>query len=170
MTATLRRLFVVLAAISLVAAACGDDDGGADEVADAVDELVDEADAGDLANLSGDCLEASAAVFGAMGGAAAAMMGDTSELEEGAEALEKFAEDAPDEIGDDLAVVAAAVKRFVEGLGDMNFDPSSGDQPSEDDLEQLMELGEAFEDEEVSEASDRLTEWFAENCEGASGE
>ena len=168
-----RRLLFVLASLSLVAFACGDDDDGSEAVAEAIEDAIDEEGGDaieDLANIGGECVEASTALFGAMGGAAAAMMGDTSELEEGADALEEFADKAPDDIADDVAIVAAAVKEFVEELADMDFDPSSGEEPSAEDMERLQELGAVFEDEEVSEASDRLTAWFTENCETGSGE
>lgn len=171
--AILRRSFVVLFALSLIAAGCGDGDGGdASDAASAPDEGDAEDALDDLGNLSGKCADAAEGYLSAIGGVGGAMLGGAGDdLEKGAEALEKFADDAPSEIREDLQTVAAALSGYVKAMADIDFDPSSGEMPSGEAMEALEELSQRFDDEELTAASERVSAWFEEHCgTGLTGE
>lgn len=164
------RRFGALALSALLVtglAACGDDDGGdgdalEDVGSDGGDDTTttegdDEPDLGDL-GLAGECevFAEAALAFGAAFG------GDDSEANFGdlADAMEAFADDAPDEIADDLSILADAYRDFDEALGDLDLsDPEAFSDP------RFAEAGAVFSDPAVVEASENVTAFTEANCQ-----
>lgn len=156
--------------LSLGLAACGDDDGGGDETGledvdsgDAGDEGGDTTvDLGDVAGLSGECevfAEAALAFGAAFGGAE----GEDVDFNDLADAMEEFADEAPDEIRGDIEVLAEAYARFAAEFGDLDFnDPNAFTDPEVQ--ARLAEAGEIFSSAEVTEASENLSAYTEANC------
>ncbi|MGQ0825672.1 MAG: hypothetical protein ACT4OX_11730 [Actinomycetota bacterium] len=178
-----RSRFVAMVMMgSLVFAACGgDDDDEADSPSAAVDDDEagddespdedvdadvdpDDIDLDDLEDIEGfdeDCVEASLAMAGAMSGAfTGEAIGDDESLEQ----FRELADNAPDEIADDLQTLADALGEYYEALADAGVDLGSGDTPDADDIAALTELGESLNTEEVQAASDNVSTWFEEGC------
>lgn len=167
----MRRLGALAFSALLAAglAACGDDDGGDGDALEDVD-ATDEGDGGgddeepDLGELGleGECevfAEAALAFSGAFGG------GD-SDADFGtlADAMQAFADDAPDEIADDLEVLADAYREFDDALGDVDLsDPNAFTDPEVQAA--LAEAGEVFNDPEVVEANENVTAFTEANCQ-----
>jgi hypothetical protein len=177
----LRRLLVGVVAFALVIAACGgDDDAGSGATTDAPVATTTAAppassndDGGqlDIGNIfDGECQEAVAGVAAAMSayttGLARAFGGqlDEEELQATADQLRALAESAPDELKGDLDVIAAALAEFYGAFGDIGFDPSGGQAPTAEQIQQLTELSEQFDDTGFQEAADNVTAWFEANC------
>ncbi len=137
------------------------DDSGDDGSDDSDDGSGDDEDAsGDLGDLGqmGECFDASMTWLGVAAAPFLAMDPDLTE-EELAEAQAQFEElgsTLPDEIADDIEVMADAFAEFAE-----TFDPDGGM-----DFEAMAEMGEVFDSPEYTEASENIDAWFAENCEG----
>jgi hypothetical protein len=91
-------------------------------------------------------------------------MGGTtgSETEEAAEALENFADEAPEEIRDDFGVLADAYSKIAEALE--GVDLTSGETPPPDVLEKLQQLSSEIDTARVTEASNNISAWTQENC------
>jgi hypothetical protein len=173
------RLLVgaALAAIVLVAAGCGGDDGTAggetlaaettaagDTSADtgATTETEAETGAGG-AGASGACqklVDLAEAYGKAL--AAAGSGGDSGDIAESAEVFQRFADEVPEEVRDDFQVMADAFSRYAEVLADVDL--SSGETPDADTIAKLQTLFTGDEAEEVQAASDRISAWSNENC------
>lgn len=161
--------------VGVLAACGGDDDDDLDAAARAAaDEAASEAgdeddidfdDVEDFAFGSEECLEASAAFLSAAGGAAALFGGADEELERSLADLEDLGDDVPDEIKDEFELFVEVYNDVVEEFADLDYDPTSGEAPSEEAMAALTALGERFEDSEFQEASERIQAWFTENCE-----
>ncbi|MGF1617905.1 MAG: hypothetical protein ACFCU2_08900 [Acidimicrobiia bacterium] len=172
------RVLVVLV-LALVVASCGGE-SGADDATTAPSEGVttttaaepdddtDDGDSGGLDGLSSTCLEAAqgmaAAVSAYSTGMAQAFGGslDDESLQLSAEQLEAMAEAAPDEIKDDLDVIAAQLGDFYTALAESGYEP--GATPDADQLAALSALAESFDNEAFEEASDNINAWFEANC------
>ena len=166
----------VAAILTTGLAACGDDDDGGDAL-EQVDEGGsasgteegdgggEEASGGDAgagfdAESCSDFVEA----FAEAGAAAGAGGGDVGEV---ATFFEEAAEGAPDEVADALQVYAEAYGRFAEALEDAGIDPSDPDSISDPQAAAVFaEAGQAFSSPEFTEASETLSEFTANNCEG----
>jgi hypothetical protein len=191
MTVAPRRLLALFVVFVLLVAACGDDDdgGGVDTATEAPTATEpaaapttaapttaapsDNGDGGDvdLGNIfAGDCQEAVLGVAAAMSaystGLAQAFAGtlDDEELQASADELAQFADDAPDELKDDLDVIAAALAEFVQAFIDSGYDPTSGQTPTPEQIEQLTQLADQFDDSRFEEAADNIEAWFDDNC------
>lgn len=167
-----RRLagLALASVLALGLAACGGDDGDDGDVAledvEGGDSSSDDEssettiDLGDLEGLSGECevfAEAAAAFGAAFSGEGAADFGDL------ADAMDEFADEAPDEIEDDLRVLAEAYRGFDEEFGDLDFsDPESFSDPEV--AARLAEAGEVFNSAEVTEANENLSAFTEANC------
>jgi hypothetical protein len=137
----------------------GDDDGsGSDDGGDSGDS----GDDGDGPLSAERCSEAAQAMAAAAAAVPGSLTGEGGELEESLEQLEAFADAAPGEIRDDLRLIAEATARLAEALEDAGIEP--GEQPSAEDLQELQEIGEDFDDEELQSASERVNAWFEEEC------
>ena len=97
-----------------------------------------------------------------MSQAFAAVGGVEGDTEEAQELFEEWANDAPDEIRDDLQVLAEAYATYVTALDDVDFTP--GETPDAETLAELQAALASIDQDEVTEASTNLTEWSNENC------
>lgn len=177
------RMLVVLAlgALALVAAGCGGDESS-DAVAEttAVEETMTEetmteemtTDDGatstgeiDLGNLSEDCLSL-AAVGAKFAAAFEATSGSPAGLDDSVKYFEELVDAAPDEIKDDLDLLAGAIVEIAKALE--GVDLSGASAPSPEVLAKLQEVGKTFEDPALKEASANIEAWTSENC-GANG-
>ncbi|MEX1093054.1 MAG: hypothetical protein WEF28_07855 [Acidimicrobiia bacterium] len=171
---------LVLLLVALVVVSCGGDAGGDDTTtapsddvnvttttAAAPDDDGDD-DGNDLDSLSSTCLEATqgmaAAVSAYSTGMAQAFGGslDDESLQLTADQLEVMAEAAPDEIKDDLKVIAEQLGAFYTALAESGYEP--GATPDADQLAELSALAESIDNEVFEEASDNINAWFEENC------
>jgi hypothetical protein len=172
-----RRIGSLLLAAMLAGgglAACGDDGGNDDEVGlEEVDDNGSSDDTTDTTEDSGDdssdetfpagafgseeCQEVIEA-FAAVGGVFSGTDGDFN-FGDLADGLDNLADRAP-EIGDDLELMAGAYREFADALGDdVDFtDPDIFTSP------EFAEAAAAFNSEEFSEASDRISAFMDDAC------
>jgi ABC-type glycerol-3-phosphate transport system substrate-binding protein len=171
---------LVVLVLGLVAAGCG---GGDEEASDTqtvatdtvgTDEATDETttddtdtDTGDIDDLgvfgSGECAEligASAALSQAFG--SAGTPGD--DVDEVQAFFDEFVDDAPEEIREDFQVLADAYSAYADVLADVQVEP--GQVPDAETLQKLQEAIASIDQQEVSEASLRISAWATENCQG----
>ncbi|MEX0795509.1 MAG: hypothetical protein WD274_02320 [Acidimicrobiia bacterium] len=168
---------LVLLLVALVVVSCGGDAGGDDTTTAPSDDVnvttttaaaPDDDDGNDLDSLSSTCLEATqgmaAAVSAYSTGMAQAFGGslDDESLQLTADQLEAMAEAAPDEIKDDLKVIAEQLGAFYTALAESGYEP--GATPDADQLAELSALAESIDNEVFEEASDNINAWFEENC------
>jgi hypothetical protein len=181
---SLARVVLVGLALVLVSACGGDagDDGDvstttgesdttvAEETPDttAADPGVDSGDGSGNGVLGTVCLEATQAMAAAINaystGMAGAMGGrlDDESLQESAAQLQAMADAAPDEIKDDLDVIATELEGFYTALAESGYEPGSA--PTPEQMAQLSALAEVIDQEAFDEASDNINEWFEANC------
>lgn len=189
MTISTRRMLAAFVALALLLAACGGDDdaGGAtttdapaatttDTTAATTTTASSENDSGDDGAIdmggifTGECQEAVAGVAAAMNayttGLAEAFGGqiDEEELQASADELRALAGAAPDELKDDLEVIAAALADFYGAFAEIGFDPTSGQAPTPEQAQKLAELSARFEETGFQEASDNVNAWFEAHC------
>lgn len=128
----------------------------------------EEGSGADTANLPGVCLEATQAMGAAMSsyatGMAGAMTGnlDSESLELAAGQMEAMAEAAPDEIQDDMRVIASELAKFYEALADVDYE--AGAVPTPAQSEALAALAEVIDQEAFDEAATGVNAWFEDNC------
>ena len=169
---------VLVGALALTG--CGGD--GDDEAADATTTTVEEdsgseggsgggsedegsgSGAGSGAITSERCAEAVQAMSAAASAVPQSLTGEAGDFDESLDQLEAFADAAPDEIRDDMQVIAEAYARVAEALEDAGIDPDSGEPPSPERIAELQEIAEELDDEELQEASERVNTWFEEEC------
>ena len=184
-------ILAVLAALLLVLAACGGDDGGEsieDVAADEADPGAD-GDAGDVANdeakqdsgsgdggeVDEDALAAltnedCAALYAGIASAAAAFGGTEGEdLNDVASYYEEIADKVPEDIKADFEVFAAAFSEFAEAAADAGVDFSDPSTMTPEALQEMGEAAEALNDPEVQEASQRISTFAEETCGTAAG-
>jgi hypothetical protein len=177
--AALVALLTLLAALVLAVAGCGGDDSSdasGDETTiettvedttaedtteettegDTTEEM-DDADIGNFANE--DCLE-----LAGVGAKMAETLGATgaSDPEATAAFFDELVSKAPDEIKDDLAVLAGAMDEISEALKDVDL--TSGATPDPETLQKLQELSQTLDNAEIQQASQNLEAWATENC------
>jgi hypothetical protein len=175
----LRWLSILVVALALVAAGCGggDDEAAGDSTA-TVTEATETTDtetttdemttdesgddtSGDISGFpSADCLRAATA-FSALAAAAAGVQtsGDSSESLQN---FEDFANEAPDEIKDDISVLAAGYAAYLEVWNELGV--TQGEQLSADQIAKLATASEAFNTSEFQAASADWDAWVADNC------
>lgn len=125
-------------------------------------------ESGDGGMPSGTCIEATQAMAAAMSSYSTGMMGamsgnlDTESLELAAGQMEAMAEAAPDEIRDEMRVIAAELAKFYEALAEIDYE--AGAVPTPEQSEQLEGLSEAIDQEAFDEAAAVVDLWFQENC------
>ena len=153
---------VVLLPLGLVA--CGDDDN--DDVAEAVDTAEDAADAA-RAVLGDECGDAYAAFIGIATSVSTALSGGAQDLDDAGRAMREFADDAPDEIADEVDLLVRAYGEFLEALDQADYDPASGQPPSQSQMATLAAAAESFQDEDVNAAGEKVAAYFEEHCKGA---
>jgi len=173
----MRWLAIVIAVLglALVGAGCGggDDEAAGDETTivtettdtDATETTDTDTDVGDIGNLSEDCLAAVgafAALSQAVGAAGAG--GDTGNADESAELFREYADKAPDEIQDDIRVLAEAYATYIDELSGLSL--QAGETPSADQSQQLSEAAAKLNTPEIQAASESFNTWATTNCPG----
>jgi hypothetical protein len=167
-----------LAALSLglVAAGCGGGDDEASDEPDTVvtdtetdettDETTDTTDDGTDTDVSGfdfsseECqqlVEAGSAFGQAFGSATSG-----ADLSDEAEAFQEFADNAPEEIREDMQTLAAAYDEIIAALADIDIEP--GTTPSAEQIAELTQALASIDQTEVTAASERIGVWAQENC------
>lgn len=183
---SLARVVLVALALVLVSACGGDagDDGDAStttfgepdttvaeespDTSATTDPGVDPGDSSGDGVLGTVCLEATQAMAAAINaystGMAGAMGGnlDDESLQQSAAQLQAMADAAPDEIKDDLDVIATELEGFYTALAESGYEPGSA--PTPEQIAQLSALAEVIDQEAFDEASDNIDEWFEANC------
>jgi hypothetical protein len=176
----LRWLSILVVALALVAAGCGggDDESSAsgdttttetvtedtttDETTDdtTTDESGDDTSSGSSGFPSEDCLQAATA-FSALAAAAAGAQssGDSSDALQN---FEDFANEAPDEIKDDIDVLAAGYAAYLKVWNELGVE--QGEQLSNDQIAKLAAASEAFNSTEFQAASANWDSWTTANC------
>ena len=169
---------VALTALVLVSAGCGgDDEESASDTTELSDTTTDETTTDDDTDetttddettddddLSGvfeneDCLALVAAVS-----SFAQAFGGQGVSEETQEAFAELAEEVPDEIEDDVAILADAYTEYAAELEDIGLEP--GETPNAEQLQQMQAALQSFGDEDVAAASERISAWAQTNCAG----
>jgi hypothetical protein len=180
---TLVRVAIVCLGLLLVSA-CGSDTGEADETTttapaapdttvaeEAVTTSAPSDDPGggtDGGGVTTMCLDATQAMAAAMSsyttGLAGAMGGslDDESLQLAAGQLEAMADAAPDEIKDDLEVIAEELGAFYTALSETGYE--TGVTPTPEQMAELSALAEVIDQEAFDEASANINAWFEANC------
>ena len=178
------RHVAILAVIALVLMGCGGSDGDADPSSTTATTSADEtttvptiqtttteAESGDdfspetcptLMNWANDSVMAFQAAFGGGGTGA-------SGVEFSADYFQAFADEAPDEIADDVQVFADAFDAFFTALEDMGSDltdPSAMAGMTAAQVQQLEEATELMDNEEVEQAADNIEAYLEDVCGG----
>jgi Flp pilus assembly protein TadD len=162
-------LLALLAALVLVAAGCGgSDEASSDETTvetttetETTGEDMTETDTEDSdlsAFASEDCLQ-----LASIGAKLSESLGATGSADPEATAavFDELVSKAPDEIKDDLTVMANAMDEIATALKDVDL--SSG-TPDPEAIQKLQELGQTLDNAEIQQASDNLEAWATENC------
>lgn len=161
----LSRLVALVIVGAFVLAACG----GGDDTDTSSPAAGDGADTGGGVAGPLDAAEC-ARVVTAMAAAAAAvpqvMSGEVGDLSTSVEQMEAFAQEAPEEIRDDLLTVAQAYSAYSAALTGTGYDPSSGEAPPPEVIAALTEAGQELQNADFQAASDRVSAWFQEHCGG----
>jgi hypothetical protein len=172
------RLLALVAAAALFVTACGGDDDDDDsaaiaEAAEAAEEGEDDeeiaedaAEAADALGLDEDCAEAMGAMAAVGASASSAMSGDGGDLDESLAAFRELADAAPEEISDDMKLMADAYGQFVEAILDSGWDAESGEMPPEEVMEALEDLDQ----DGLTAASERVSAYFEDHCGASLGE
>ncbi len=156
----------VVLVFALMGASCGGDSETASDTDTVVTETTDDTttdetttdDDGSFA--TGDCaslVAAATSVSQAFSGT-----GDAEGVEEARAEFEEFAENAPDEISDDLQVLADAYDEFADILDDAGFEP--GETPTAEAIAELQAAIAAIDQVEVTEAAANVNAWTTANC------
>jgi hypothetical protein len=171
---------VAALALGLAATGCG---GGDDEASDEPDTTLTEtetdatsdetttdeetttddgtdtdADIPDFA--SEDCQElvnASSAIGEALSGA-----NTPDEVQEASDRFHEFAEQVPEEIQDDVQVLADVYDRYITVIADIDL--QAGETPTAEQIGQLTAALQDIDQQAVTEASTNLSTWATENC------
>jgi hypothetical protein len=158
---------VVVLVLALVGASCGgDDETAADtdtvvtetEGITAEDTTTDDTDDDGFA--TSECSElvaAAASVSTAFSGTAA-----TDDVDATRDQFQEFADNAPDEIQDDLQVLVDAYELYADALADVDI--QAGEVPDADDLQELQDAIGSIDQAEVQEASSNINTWTTANC------
>ena len=159
-----------LLVLALLAAGCGGGDDNASDTDTVVtettddittDETTDETTTDDDGSFAtGECAELVAAATSISQTFSAT--GTTDDIDEARDQFEEFADNAPEEIRDDLQVLAAAYEEFAEVLGDVDIEP--GETPDAEAIQALQAAIAAIDQAEITEASANVNAWTTANC------
>ncbi|HEU0248423.1 MAG TPA: hypothetical protein VFR38_15210 [Gaiellaceae bacterium] len=166
-------VFVAVVVLPVVAVGCGGSDESASGDTTVTETSTDETTTdettteetttdGTTPDLSGvfadeDCL----ALVAAIASFSQAFAGVTSSSEE-TRAFQELADKVPDEIAADVQVLAEAYDEYAAELQDIGIEP--GATPTAEQLQQLQAALASFDQDAVSEASQRLSTWAQTNC------
>lgn len=118
---------------------------------------------GGIGGVSQTCIQAAQAFASAFGGYATFMSGMTPEqARDIADQLAAVRGSVPSELRDDYEAFADMIGAFYTGIADLGFQP--GAMMTESQIEKLGELVEELEDGGWEEVSDRIGNWFEDNC------
>jgi hypothetical protein len=162
---------MLVAALALIAAGCGGDDGEASGAADTAVVETDTVDhngegettEGDTteetgsAALGGECAE-----FAGLGAKIQSAFGVGGDVDSASEVFAELADRVPEEIRDDYRVLADNFKEFAEAL--KGVDLTSGETPSPETLAKLQQAATAMDQPEIQQASENIESWVEENC------
>lgn len=157
---------VFASALLLVGGGCGGGDEASEEPDAAITETTTaettDSATTDTSGLEGlaseECLQLisiGAAISQALGGAGGAD-DETSKL------FEELVAKAPDEIADDLEIVAGAYREYADALADLDL--KEGQVPSAEDLQKIQAAIGSIDQAEVQAAAERLSAWAETNC------
>jgi len=152
----------LVAALLLMAAACGRD--GADPNASPTPRAGATSDAGDPSAGLGDdeCRAYENAFAGFTPDAPAAGSSNFTQI---ADSLDHAAEAVPNEISDDLRVVATAYRNFAEGTAGFNLnDPSTMADASPEELSRIQAALQGMDSAEVRAAVANIEAFVNEHC------
>lgn len=168
----LRRFLALLVLASLLLAACGGDDGGGSDEGGGDGGEATEGDGGEATDGdvgifdAAECAEVAAAMAAAAQAMPAVMSGSTADLEQSLEQFQAFAEAAPEEIRDDMQILAEGYARIAQALAEADFDPASGQAPPPEVIAALEEASQQMNTEEFTAAAERVSAYFESGCEG----
>ena len=174
-------LIALVLALALVGAGCGGDDDEASSETDTsiIDTVTDETTTdeettdeetttaeddetvGDSLD-SAACQELVAASQAFAAAFTAAESGSDEELEQSVDAFNRFADEAPEEIREDLQTLAEGYAAYIQAIQDIGIDP--GGTPSAEQVAELQAALAPLSEPEFTEASQRFSEWSAANC------
>ena len=153
-------------AFALVGVGCGgsDDSAATTDTATLTESTTEETTTDDTESSaagfpSADCLKAVSA-FGVLAQAAAAAAG--VDANDSLASFQAFADNAPDEIKDDLQVLASGYAAYIKTLSDLGL--KQGEVPNADQTAALATASAAFSTSEFQTASDHWNAWLATNC------
>jgi hypothetical protein len=167
-------VFVVVVVLSVAAVGCGGSDESASgdttatETTTTTEETTTEETTTDgtttdgTGDLSGvfadeDCL----ALVAAAASFSQAFAGATGTTEQ-TNAFQELVDKVPDEIKADVQVLAEAYAKYAAEIKDIGLE--AGQTPSAAQLQQLQAAVASFDEQGVSEASERLSTWAQTNC------
>jgi maltose-binding protein MalE len=161
-------IFAAVVAMSVVAVGCGGGDESASGDTTATETSTEETTTeetttdGTTTDLSGvfadeDCL----ALVAAAASFSQAFTGTSTSSDE-TNAFEELAAKVPDEIKADVQVLAEAYAKYAAEIKDIGIE--AGQTPSAGQLQQLQAAVASFDQQGVSEASQRLSTWAQTNC------
>jgi hypothetical protein len=178
----MRWLALLVTALALVAAGCGGGDDSAssdettvEETTTAEETATEDTTSADTTEAEGtdteltgtpfvteDCLAVVAAFTALAAGVGAAGGGNDEGVEQAASEFQGYVDRAPDEIKDDMTVLATAYAAYTQALSDLGL--QAGDQPSNEQLAQLASASEKLNTPEVLAASESFSNWASTNC------
>lgn len=176
----MRWFLIVLAVLTLAVAGAGcgggDDESASDttEITDSIDETTDDTTTEETTTddettdgtdtdgglVSEDCQELSTASSALGDVLSGASTGD--EIDEASERFRAFAEQVPEDIRDDVLVLAEVYETYAEAFADLDLE--AGETPSAEQIQELTALVADIDQQAVAEASTNLTTWVTENC------
>lgn len=156
-------LALLLGAVVLAGCGGGGDDGGADAAIDVEGDL--EVDTDNLGYFtSSRCADTLAAMGRAAASVGQIFTGGAESLEQSVAALRAAAEEAPSEIRAEFRIIAEGYATSVEAFAGSDWDPASGQAPPPEVMAAFNDLSETFESDEFQAASERVTDWFENDC------
>jgi hypothetical protein len=153
-------MLALILSLTFAGACGGDDDNAADTAATS-----DSNGGGAVGPFSSArCAQAAGGLASAAAAVPQAFTGGATDLDAAVKPLEEAADDAPSEIRDDLQKVAAGYRNIAEALEGANFNPASGQPPSEETTEKLEQASNEIEASDFQAALERVGKWFEEEC------
>jgi hypothetical protein len=164
---------VALSALALVGAGCGGDDEEAGDETTLTDTVTDDTTDEETTDegttdeettdddLSGVLADEDCRALAAAGAAFAQAFTGAGGAED-VQAFEELADKVPDEIEADVRVLAEAYAEYSAELEDIGL--TAGQTPNAEQLQQLQAALASIDQQEVTAASERLSDWATENC------
>ena len=74
----------------------------------------------------------------------------------------QFADEVPEEIQDDVQVLADVYEKYIDVIADIDLE--AGETPSVEQIQELTAALASIDQQAVTEASTNLSTWAQENC------